>query len=388
MHSVSSSVSAPTGSKKVAVPSCSPVPRIALSQQSAVVSAHVAQIATEMFGGLVWEPAPDNQVSISTDPRFPNESVLPWSLALEVASYISADDVCKGIFGISPEKRGRVVANLFIAFSVEEQAEFLAGIESQAQFNAVINCLPKELTHLNLSSSSRWVSDEIIDYCVKRWPGLRSLNISSCTRLTEDAFINIGVHCHDLEEFRANNRNGDIYRETIRVLGMGCPKLRIFEMDEIGCDNNVDDDSIGLWLADKCRFLETLDIGGAPISDDVLQEIADVRLPLQALCGNGDRTTDDGIRSLTQACPHLRIFKMGDAGGITNAALQMLANCRKLEELSLGHANIDEEGIKIICREFRQLRVLCLELDDPLSSEAQRQIRNAYPDIQLELEFE
>lgn len=111
-------------------------------------------------------------------------------------------------------------------------------------------------------------------------------------------------------------------------------------------------------------FLQILDLGDRPITDDDLEQIA-LTSDLHALLARGANVTDKGL-AFVGRLNDLRILSL-DGAAITDAGLKSLADLQRLEVLELDHSQIRGAGLKHLAA-MSHLKLLSLR-HTPLTDE-------------------
>lgn len=176
------------------------------------------------------------------------------------------------------------------------------------------------------------VSDDFMSILAPRMPHIAHLNLNGCYQLTSSGVFIIAQHCRSLRELFlakvSENRESSL-------------------MELINC----------------LPHLSKLDLSGnSHVNDMVLAEIASKLPQLELLNVSATKISDRGVRLICEHLPNLTSFSLASCIAVTNESFLCIAKfCRALKELVVGRCSITDQGIISLAEGVPVLRVLDLD---------------------------
>jgi hypothetical protein len=239
-------------------------------------------------------------------------------------------------------------------------------IQETALLGLVAQCGARLLA-LDVSSCSR-LSDQCVATVAACCPGLEELHLGLCRGLTDAALQSVGAHCSRLRYLDLT----DCVKLTsagVEAVATGCPDLEGITLD--GCPRIGDDALVS--LSENCHQLRTLYVNRQGCCGGVGQQVPmPMQMPVPALPGvsgvpgvalpaahmvtvtavppplppfagaeesvtdSGRRVSDVGVLAVSQCCPLLRRIGLAGCTGVTDSAIFSLAlHCPMLVAVDL-----------------------------------------------------
>jgi len=199
------------------------------------------------------------------------------------------------------------------------------------------------LASVNLSSCEDVTDAAVVALAAHSARSLEQLNVSKCTRLSDDALLAVASSCARLQELRLYNCPG-ITDAAVQQLGRAGGTLRV--LDASSCERVSDEGLVG--MAANCPHLHTLCLEESAVTDEGLlavfghcRKLATVKL---AYCAN---ITDVAVARLAQLSPGLQVLDLSHSNQVSMRSIRrVLALCPQLRELNLrGYNHVSTRGI-------------------------------------------
>ncbi|RWR78963.1 F-box/LRR-repeat protein 3-like protein isoform X1 [Cinnamomum micranthum f. kanehirae] len=211
------------------------------------------------------------------------------------------------------------------------------------------------LEELSLSKCSG-VTDEGLSFLVTKHKGLKKLDITCCTKITDISVSSI-TSCSNLTSLKMESCSL-VSKEAFVLIGQRCHLLEELDLTE----NEIDNEGFSIDL---------------PFVNIKIQSVG---------------ITDCGIAAIAQGCPMLQIINLAYCKDISDDSLRSLSTCSRLNTLEIrGCARVSSVGLSLIavgCKQIAKLDVKkCYHIDDagmiPLAPLCQnlRQINLSYCSI-------
>ncbi|XXG39856.1 hypothetical protein AAC387_Pa01g0714 [Persea americana] len=241
------------------------------------------------------------------------------------------------------------------------------------------------LKELSLSKCSG-VTDEGLSFLVTKHKGLKKLDITCCTKIT-DISVSSVTSCSNLTSLKMESCSL-VSKEAFVLIGQRCHLLEELDLTENEIDNE------GLKSISRCSKLTSLKLGIClNITDKGLVHVGVGCPELQELdLYRSVGITDCGIAAIAQGCPMLQIINLAYCKDISDDSLRLLSKCSRLNTLEIrGCARVSSVGLSSIavgCKQIAKLDIKkCCHIDDagmiPLAHMCQnlRQINLSYCSI-------
>jgi hypothetical protein len=230
-----------------------------------------------------------------------------------------------------------------------------------------------QLTSLSLQGAN--VSPQGLAH-IAEMTGLESLDVSNITRFNDDslALLTPLVNLKNLN--LSNTRVSDsgfqhllpfTQLETLRIGVMGISGTGLLELAKRGTLSNLRTLSVsgdrsfdttgyqGIYLLRKS--LETLDLGGAQLSDErFVKAISNLSKLEKLLVHENPGLTDASMVALPKL-KKLKILYFWKNSGISNASLPQMAKLKNLENLELDITSCTEDGARELKRRLKNCQV-------------------------------
>ncbi|CAN4123711.1 unnamed protein product [Withania somnifera] len=218
----------------------------------------------------------------------------------------------------------------------------------------------RELRTLNLSGC-RLVSDSLLKALSKNCHNLEELGLQGCINITDTGLCVLVEGCRNIKHLDIN-KCSNIGNIGVSAVSKACASI-LSTLKLLDCFK-VGDESI-LSLADNCKNLETLVIGGCRnISDESMKSLAvacskSLRKLRMDWCLN---IYDSSLDCILSGCRNLEVLDIGCCEGVTDAAFQHLGSGELMLELKILKASncrkITIEGIKKLLNSCESLEYL------------------------------
>uniref|UniRef100_A0A8C6PEX2 F-box and leucine-rich repeat protein 2 n=1 Tax=Nothobranchius furzeri TaxID=105023 RepID=A0A8C6PEX2_NOTFU len=202
------------------------------------------------------------------------------------------------------------------------------------------------------------LNDGALKHLQKHCPELTTINIQSCTQITDDGLVSLCRGCHKLQIICVSGCS-NITDASLTALGLNCPLLKILEAARC---SHVTDAGFTV-LARNCHELEKMDLEECIlVTDNTLVQLS-IHCPrLQALSlSHCELITDDGIRALSSSTcgqERLTVVELDNCPLITDVTLEHLKNCHRLERIELYDCQqVTRAGIKRIRAQLPEIKV-------------------------------
>lgn len=229
------------------------------------------------------------------------------------------------------------------------------------------------LESLNVSSTS--LTDAGLKKLLKKCPNLKTINFYSCEKISDN--LSDGLELPLLESLDVGNTS--LSDEGLRKLLKKCPNLKKLELAyckkisddwindlELPLLESLDVSNTSLItheglkkLLKKCPNLKILDLSYCKkISDDWINDL-EVPLPnLESLDIGGASLTDQGLSQLSKKYPNLKTLRLYNCKKISGNNLSADLNLSCLESLDVSYSSLSSEGLKKLLRRMPKLKTL------------------------------
>lgn len=193
----------------------------------------------------------------------------------------------------------------------------------------------RALTHLNLTGSGAWLTDDGVRALAASCSSLRTLFLSTCSGLRDGGLCAVAAGCLQLRQFDTSN-----------------------------CRRVTDEGTAALAALPLLEHLELANCSGA--TDAALAALADgpaaTRLRHLGLRGC-PAVSEEGLSLLARACPSLTRLNLSKCAAATDAALATLAACcPALRMLDLSESDeYGEAGLCAVASGCAELETLAVE---------------------------
>ena len=193
---------------------------------------------------------------------------------------------------------------------------------------------------------------------------LTCLNLSGCTRLSEEAVVGVLRACQHLEDVNLSNVAG-VTDGVLDAVAHACPKLRTLR---VSWCRGVTDSGVKA-VADRCSSLSSLHVAGCLVSDT---SVGALTMLVDADVSRCRLLRDGGVAALARNSPFLSHLNLSACGGVTNAALRAVAgHCHGLRSLDLSMVpGVTDAGVTAVascCPRLTRLNLSgCAVSDDCL----------------------
>uniref|UniRef100_A0A672JZI0 F-box/LRR-repeat protein 2-like n=1 Tax=Sinocyclocheilus grahami TaxID=75366 RepID=A0A672JZI0_SINGR len=202
------------------------------------------------------------------------------------------------------------------------------------------------------------LDDTALKHLQKHCPELMTINMQSCTQITDDGFVSLCRGCHKLQMVCVSGCS-NITDASLTALGLNCQRLKILEAARC---SHVTDAGFTV-LARNCHDLEKMDLEECIlVTDNTLVQLS-IHCPrLQALSlSHCELVTDDGIRHLSSSVcgqERLQVVELDNCPLITDITLEHLKSCQHLERIELYDCQqVTRAGIKRIRAHLPEIKV-------------------------------
>ena len=191
------------------------------------------------------------------------------------------------------------------------------------------------LTHLNLTGSGAWLTDDGVRALAASCASLRTLFLSTCSGLRDGGLCAVAAGCRQLRQCDTSNCRRVTDEGTAAVAAL--PLLEHFEM--ANCSGATDATLAALAQGPAAPRLRHLGLRGCAA------------------------VTEEGLSRLARACPSLTRLNVSKCAAATDAALAALATCcRELRMLDLSESDeFGEDGLCAVARGCTKLETLAVE---------------------------
>lgn len=217
-----------------------------------------------------------------------------------------------------------------------------------------------DLRRLHLAGC-RFVTDVLLRGLSKNCRKLEELDLQGCTNITDTGLTVLVVGCQGMKHLNINKCSnvGDVGISSVsKACGSSLRTLKLMDCYKLG------DKSI-LSLAEFCKYLETLIIGGCrDISDESIKSLAAAfTLNLKVLqmdwCLN---VSDSSLNYILLHCTNLEVLDIGCCEEVTDAAFEVLGSANRELRLKVLKARncpkITVAGIGMLLESCKSLEYL------------------------------
>ena len=191
-----------------------------------------------------------------------------------------------------------------------------------------------DLSDISFEGSATLVGEEIEDetiYALCR-PGLTSLRINRCRRVTDRAISHVAKHCRQLQSLSLSN-TALVTDQSLSDLGRQCRELVHLELSH--CDK-ISRKGI-LRIAENCDLQTAVLRNCRLMNNDCIRGLVEC-CPLDLLkldLSGCTSITNDALIHVARRCLFLRSLTLKDIQHISDAGVMHLTRCTKLTELNL-----------------------------------------------------
>lgn len=187
-------------------------------------------------------------------------------------------------------------------------------------------------THYLQLNNCTWVDDGVINYILKNFPNLWSLELNGCSNVSSTSLQQIAV-TYGPSLKRLSLANCSVDDSALLAIAQNCFDLN--HLDLTGCRSFTD--AALTNTATKCARLTTLILDGCKqISDIPVIAIATHCKQLKYFMANDCQLLTDRSFSALSKCHHLQVIKARRCPKVSNFEItQIMQNCRNLFELEV-----------------------------------------------------
>jgi hypothetical protein len=195
----------------------------------------------------------------------------------------------------------------------------------------------------------------------RRYPNLRTLDISGSTRVHDGAILSLARKCHKLTDVVLSGCSA-LTNVGISALASNCPQLHLVDVSR--CSLMTD---AGITaLAHKCKHLRYLYMSCTTITDVGLGEVARRSPKLTHVdVSNCSDIHDTGVCALGRNCHALVLADVGWTGARDVGVIEIARNCPNMQWLGLANCfDVTDRSVVMLAQKCPDLRYINLSFTD------------------------